>query len=174
MKVILIILIISLLRWQKIMYNEYLKNKKVILVGSAERLLFYNLGSYIDSFDIIVRVNRAIAIKEFFNQIGSKTNVLYHCFNPDMEEIKNESFLEIVKDIRDLKFIVPTFPNTGDYPFEHPIDKWKKLIEENTDCKMEIYKNELWLDLKNQIGTLPLGTTINFEKSAPNNKKRSV
>ena len=35
--------------------NNYLKDKKVILVGPSKHLLNSNLGEFIDSFDVVIR-----------------------------------------------------------------------------------------------------------------------
>ena len=59
------------------LYDEYIENKKIIIVGPAGYLQGKGLGKYIDSFDIVVRINHAIPI---LNKIdyGARTDVLYH------------------------------------------------------------------------------------------------
>ena len=67
-------------------YLNYLSGKKVVLVGPAEYLTKLNTGKYIDSFDVVVRINRGIeVIDKYFDSIGSRTDILYNCLikSPD-------------------------------------------------------------------------------------------
>ena len=48
---------------------------RVILVGNSVELLQHEYGSYIDSFDTIVRFGKGIPTDENFEQIGKKTDV---------------------------------------------------------------------------------------------------
>jgi hypothetical protein len=60
-------------------YKNFLENKRVAIVGPSESAFFNENGKYIDSFDIVVRINRGIELvqgKESF--IGSKTDILYN------------------------------------------------------------------------------------------------
>jgi hypothetical protein len=64
-------------------YREYLKNKNIIIVGPAQSLEGKGLGKEIDSYDIIVRLNNSYSIfynknKNIKNDVGSRTDVLYH------------------------------------------------------------------------------------------------
>jgi hypothetical protein len=61
-------------------YQEYLSDKRVAIVGPASYLLGLNIGKTIDSYDIIVRVNRGLdVITLYSDDIGTKTNILYNC-----------------------------------------------------------------------------------------------
>ena len=61
-------------------YQNYLSGKRVALVGPAAYLTKLNTGKYIDSFDIVVRVNRGTeVIDKYFNSIGRRTDILYNC-----------------------------------------------------------------------------------------------
>ena len=67
-------------------YLDFLSGKKVALVGPAEYLTKLNTGEYIDSFDVVVRVNRGTeVIDKYFNSIGKRTDILYNCLikSPD-------------------------------------------------------------------------------------------
>jgi hypothetical protein len=63
-------------------YAEYLKNKKVIIVGPGDLLLNAGLGSKIDNYDIVVRLNNSYPINcnnsKYHNDIGKRTDILYH------------------------------------------------------------------------------------------------
>ena len=60
-------------------YYDYLKGKTAVLVGPAGYLKGSKNGRFIDSFDIIVRVNLSCPVPlELREDIGSTTNVVYH------------------------------------------------------------------------------------------------
>lgn len=50
-------------------------NKNIIIVGNSSNILKSHKGSYIDSHDIVVRINHALPLKPVFSpHIGSKVN----------------------------------------------------------------------------------------------------
>lgn len=67
-------------------YKNYLIGKKVALIGPAEYLTKLNTGEYIDSYDVVVRVNRGTEVIENYSKsIGKRTDILYNCLikSPD-------------------------------------------------------------------------------------------
>lgn len=65
-------------------YYDLLLNKKVIVIGPSPNLLNQNLGNYIDSFDLVVRLNQSYPLEnQYSNDLGTKTDILYHCLNED-------------------------------------------------------------------------------------------
>jgi hypothetical protein len=80
-------------------YSDLLNNKKVVIVGPASYLIGMNQGCVIDSYDIIVRINKGYNIsKEMEKDIGSRTDVLYSSMldadkcgiNMPFEELKDK------------------------------------------------------------------------------------
>lgn len=68
----------------KLFPEEILKKKRVIIIGPAESSLSYMSGLAIDDFDFIVRVNKAPHfLKGLEDKLGSRTDILYHCFSED-------------------------------------------------------------------------------------------
>lgn len=63
-------------------YKNFLKGKRVVVIGPSPNLLGKNLGDYINSFDIVVRLNQSypteISHKE---DLGNRTDILCHCLN---------------------------------------------------------------------------------------------
>lgn len=73
--------------------SDYLKNKRVIIIGPSKSLLRNKNKNFIESFDVIVRVNRGIEPIEKFNEyIGSKTDILYNCM---LEHSDNGGIIDI-------------------------------------------------------------------------------
>ena len=60
-------------------YFDYLKDKRVIIVGPAGYMENSYRGEMIDKYDVIVRMNLASPVPpERYKDIGSRTDVLYH------------------------------------------------------------------------------------------------
>jgi hypothetical protein len=64
-------------------YREYLKNKKIIIVGPAQSLEGKGLGKEIDNYDVIIRLNNSYSLyynkdKNISKDLGSRTDILYH------------------------------------------------------------------------------------------------
>jgi len=66
-------------------YLEYVSGKSVAIVGPAAYLSSIKIGSQIDSFDIVVRINRGMEILNNKDVFGSRTDILYNCLieSPD-------------------------------------------------------------------------------------------
>lgn len=68
-------------RLKKIDLN-YFNGKRVAIIGPAESALDEKLGNYIDSFEIVIRINKSVEVinvnKEF---IGSKVDILFNCLD---------------------------------------------------------------------------------------------
>ena len=74
-------------------YKNYLSGKRVALVGPAEYLTKLNTGKYIDSFDVVVRVNMVTEIID--NYFNSKRSNMCNFMNCSMEFLFNDGSLEI-------------------------------------------------------------------------------
>lgn len=60
-------------------YAEYLRGKRVVLVGPSVTLAGSGQGALIDSHDVVVRVNRyTLADEAVRADVGSRTDALYH------------------------------------------------------------------------------------------------
>jgi|APSaa5957512535_1039671.scaffolds.fasta_scaffold58334_2 hypothetical protein len=61
-------------------YFNFLSGKNVAIVGPANYLSKLKLGSYIDGFDVVVRVNRGMElIDRYPESLGTRTDILYNC-----------------------------------------------------------------------------------------------
>lgn len=67
-------------------YEKVFRNKRVAIIGAADSAFDKENGSFIDDFDIIVRVNKAPHswTLEKAKFIGSRTDVLFHSFYENM------------------------------------------------------------------------------------------
>lgn len=133
-------------------YYEYLKNKNVIIVGPAGHV---NNGEFIDSFDVIVRLNKGMDLsKNEPQKYGKKTNIMYladhHSYN---RLTKNE--------INNLNFIKFQFPKTENKNYFHPIGKNEYDFYKNFNFTNKIRRtNHEYLNFEKEIQTRPnCGTT---------------
>lgn len=64
---------------------DYLRGRRVILVGPAGHLNGAGLGSLIDDHDIVVRLNKSLPIPESsLADLGIRTDILYSCLDPEV------------------------------------------------------------------------------------------
>lgn len=63
--------------------SSYLKGKRVVLVGPAPSVIDSAQAALIDSYDVVVRLNKALPIpKDLQKDIGTRCDILYNCMNP--------------------------------------------------------------------------------------------
>tara|TARA_R100000935_G_scaffold57733_1_gene92378 strand:+ start:454 stop:1191 length:738 start_codon:yes stop_codon:yes gene_type:complete len=62
--------------------KDSFRNKRIAIVGAADSAFIDRNGNYIDSFDIVIRVNKApySLNEDNISFLGSKTNYLFHSF----------------------------------------------------------------------------------------------
>lgn len=61
-------------------FKEYIKNKRVALVGPSSTLINSSYGNEIDSYDIVVRLNKSIPLpKKYSEDLGTKIDILCNC-----------------------------------------------------------------------------------------------
>lgn len=63
-------------------YAKYLEGKTIALVSSGSSLKNKKQGHLIDSYDIVVRLNRALPLSpQNSEDIGTRTDILYNCLD---------------------------------------------------------------------------------------------
>ncbi|MGV0923052.1 glycosyltransferase family 29 protein [Empedobacter tilapiae] len=61
--------------------ENWFKGKRVAIVGGADSVFNEKFGEYIDSFDVVVRINKGVEVIEQQKEyVGTKTDVLFHAF----------------------------------------------------------------------------------------------
>lgn len=79
-------------------YRDFLAGKRVAIVGPAEYLTKLDTGKYIDSFDIVVRINRGTEIiDQYSNSIGKRTDILYSCLIKSQDNAGDMNVKEYLK-----------------------------------------------------------------------------
>jgi hypothetical protein len=87
--------------------NNLLDGKSVVIVGPSKTLIGQNTGEYIDSFDTVIRMNKSVPLnKDLSSDIGSRTDILYHCLDePTKSKVNVDNYLE-----EDIKVVVCSYP----------------------------------------------------------------
>lgn len=68
--------------------KSWFEGKRVAIVGGGDSVLKEPLGTYIDGFDVVVRVNKGVeVIDEQKEYVGTRTDVLVHSFFQDKSGI---------------------------------------------------------------------------------------
>ena len=63
-------------------FNRLVTGKTIALVGPSKSILGRNQGKYIDSFDLVVRLNKSLPVPvKRRNDIGNKTEIIYNSLN---------------------------------------------------------------------------------------------
>ena len=130
-------------------YKEYLKGKRVCIVGPAPTIKHLEQKEEIDSYDVVIRLNKALPVPEsLFSSSGTKTNVLYNCLNPEPE---SGGTLHIGYLQEEVDWLVCPYPNI--LPFSIDI---KNFIRNNQDrvsfCHFE---EEYYAKIISEINTRP-------------------
>ena len=142
-------------------YAEYLKNKKVAVIGPAPSIVGSNQGDLIDSYDVVCRLNHAIPVPTAMIQdIGSRTDVLYSTLKIPKTLSKN---INIVKD--NVDWIIGPYARK-DPAFTRHWNKYDKIYGDNipTYCA---YTLEEYKEIEKDVGirpTIGLSTVINLLK----------
>jgi len=104
-------------------YSDFLKGKRICLVGPAGYMVGSELGEEIDSYDIVVRLNKAHPVPiDRRNDIGSRIDVLYHCLNQGEDAGGKIDFMNIKNDI---KWLAMPYPKV--YPFDRDVHMFKQI-----------------------------------------------
>ena len=132
-------------------YNEMLKGKRVIVVGPSPSLEGSGRGNEIDSYDIVVRINKGFPVeKGMESDIGSRTDIHYHCLCTTME-CGGPVFYKEMKDSN--VFVSCPYPKwvtafNGDVKrFEHDNKKWQ--------LPFHIIDTDYYIGMANMLGTRP-------------------
>tara|TARA_B100000965_G_scaffold406497_1_gene445724 strand:- start:3946 stop:4758 length:813 start_codon:yes stop_codon:yes gene_type:complete len=86
------------------MLKHYFENKKIIIVGPSPHLIGKNYGEFIESFDLVVRVNELGVITEMSKDYGSRTDISFLTLTDEALEIYAVMKKEV--DFKNLKLIV--------------------------------------------------------------------
>ena len=97
-------------------FKTFLTNKRVVIVGPASTIEGSGQGSLIDSYDVVVRVNRAVShLGGKAVDIGTRTDILYACmstervnqFHPRTKKLEVDADLWVHNKVRVVSEVYP-------------------------------------------------------------------
>lgn len=132
-------------------FNEVVyKNKKIIIIGPADTSLSYMSGPEIDKFDVIIRINKSpLNLSGAEHALGSRTDVLYHCFYEDPIGGGGHIDLELLKKQKNKYVVYP-------YAASHLEKNYYKLLLKYRKNKFYRLKKSFYTDLaSNYVAKTP-------------------
>lgn len=90
--------------------------RSIAIIGNSENVIDYKIGEIIDSFDIVVRMNK-FNTKDYSDYIGTKTNIYVTCF---WDKVLHEPKMLEANEIHSIFCSIPCepctyFPNYKEY-----------------------------------------------------------
>ena len=126
-------------------FKNIIRNKKIALVGPSNYLFGKNLGSLIDSHDIVIKINKFNILNEA--DYGSRIDVLYYNFYKKLINIR-----------KDIKFINASHPIK--YKYIDNQSNFFKSLKKNTNIPHQNYIIEnLDLNFIEMIKTIKFPTS---------------
>ena len=106
-------------------FLDYIKDKSVILVGPSPYMGKQERGDWIDSFDVVIRMNKSWPVKEEHKPfIGGKTNIRWHNMNTYHRHGGPYNVEDMLED--GVEWLCSQFPLRLDY-FHRDIKEFEKL-----------------------------------------------
>lgn len=131
-------------------FNEILKDKRVVIVGPSPSLEGSFMGSRIDDYDLVVRINKAFPLEEGQAQdIGTRTDIHSHC----LHESENCGGPVRYKEMKEQDvFLLACYPNTG--AFSGDVIRFQNNNKE-WNLRNHIINVDYYRRLENLLGTRP-------------------
>ena len=143
--------------------NDLINNKNIVIVGPSPYLKDKEMGSYIDSFDTVIRINRGHSLTKDYNNYGSRTDILYHCISQNIEN-GGPITDEILTNVKLIVGAIPLiYPNENSSIRGGTVKDYNKLSKEAKEKLIEVNK-KWYLDLEKRFDTRPnTGVTAIFD-----------
>lgn len=146
-------------------YNEFLKNKSVVIVGPAAYIESEQLGDFFDSFDVVVRLNRSYPVTNKKCH-GSRCDIRYHNMSLNLSQGGPLMIDQMIND--DVKYICSPFPKHLSY-FHNDIKKCESELE-NSNINFHHWADleqfltlHMILQTRPNIGTCAILDLLNYD-----------
>jgi hypothetical protein len=142
------------------------KNKRIAIVGAANSAFDNKNGEYIDGFDIVIRINKAIVNWDVKNEdyIGRKTDLLFHNFYENEESGGGKLDFSLFKR-RGIEYVIN--PNSNFSSVRLNYNYYKKYLNFNKThiLKPSLYKKMIvpFGELKPTMGYAALWCVLNSD-----------
>ena len=127
-------------------YHNYISNKRITIVGPSASIKGTEQGKLINSYDLVIRLNKALPLpKNMYNDVGSRTDILYN--NMNQSDYPGENVLDPVMFKRNgVKYVCSPYPPV--HPFESDIISYIKMNKNQIPfhfVNYNTYKNTMTL-----------------------------
>lgn len=132
-------------------FNEYVRGKSVVIIGSAGYLANHKKGDFFENFDLIVRLGPGWKPpKESYEVMGKRTNIRWHSGH----EFKTTSGMWEIDKMLDygVEYACMQYPRYLDY-FHHDVKKFEKYNEKYNMPFHNWSDLELYLSIHHYLGT---------------------
>lgn len=133
-------------------FLEYIKNKRIAVVGPAGYITKFNNRDLIESYDIVVRFNAALPVHpDMVGHIGTRTDILSNCL--DGSKLSCGVYNSVLWKEQGVKWIFcPYWPGWERYTMRSKIK-----FEKHNNGLLDVYYNdkETFLEVKNALRTRP-------------------
>ena len=147
----------------ELIFENYIENKKIIIVGPAKYLIGKKMGKFIDNFDIVIRIKKGFPIKEELKEdLGEKTDILLSSLKTSRVKDINRKYYyqnnfkkeDIEKMNKLLNFILFPYP-TLIQPFDKFYSQFKLLNNVKTILITGDNKYDNYLKFIKELDTTP-------------------
>jgi len=145
-------LIVEFLKKFDNLFENFVKDKCIALVGPAESIIGTGKGEVIDKFDLVVRLNKSIPLpKGMENDIGTRTDIIYNSLNTSDFPGENKLNTSLYKK-HNVRFMCSS------YPFNHSIfknDILNYVHKYKFDIPFKVMNDLKFRNFENYLGTRP-------------------
>lgn len=139
-------------------FRNYVKDKRIAIVGPASSAKHEANGTYIDSFDIVVRINKQWRIPpDLHKYVGKRVDILYHCLN-FRETCGGELNYPYLK--KTVKYIVSPYPFINNdkhrdtmFHGEYQLEQFYRFYMESNGIPFLPISNKLYNEVDKHIQT---------------------
>lgn len=131
-------------------YAEFVKDKRICLVGPAPHIINSKSRKLIDSFDLVCRIGKGFIIqKELKEDIGTRVDILYNVLNDSEKGKRSAGVLNIGELLsKKLKWICSANPPY----FKCKIRNKKFEIKNNNRIPFHIINKEYYKEITKETG----------------------
>tara|TARA_B100000900_G_scaffold415505_2_gene445650 strand:+ start:1613 stop:2407 length:795 start_codon:yes stop_codon:yes gene_type:complete len=126
------------------MLKKLVMGKRVAIVGPSPHIIGKKQRSYIDSFDIVIRINELGISEHLFEDYGSKTDIVFLTLHKEALNIYKEMIRK--NDLSSICLIVNLHHEYNLQPYLKK-DKTKSIFEQYKDLNLPINLEHLGNDL---------------------------
>lgn len=149
-------------------FTQYVKDKRVTIVGPAGYMKDMNQGEKIDSHDIVIRLNSALPLpEEMKKDVGQRTDILSNCLEP--HPVSGGSINPQMWKSHGVEWVISPYPRSLHYISRN----FKSFVKLNngtlkfTDTSIELFESiQTKVKTRPNTGILTIMYLLSFDISS--------